>query len=146
MRTSQRCLLVVLALGLAACDPIYGVRRQARISALPPLPLVSEIISNTPGVEHIQYQLWSGDLSHPVHSFIYTGGSNVHGVVQFFVDDKGGIRLEQTLLKIGSPPPQPWVDATRPVMLRLEGLLQEKGGLTGLQTSVVETCRGVACP
>jgi hypothetical protein len=60
-------------------------------------------------------------------------------------DYRQRVEYWQTLLQLNSSPPQPWIDATRPVMIAIEERLEVTCGLTNLQSSVVERCAGVRC-
>ena len=110
--------------------------------------------AHTPGVATVHYQPTQGSkpvtLSgvHPataVHTFMYSGGSSVHGVLQFTIDYRNRVEYSQTLLQMFQPPPQQWVDATLPVMKSIELCLQSEAGLSGLESSVVQRCDGVVC-
>ena len=146
-------LLLPLAL-LTGCDPIFGVTRNARVQFMPEPALVGATIKSTPGVDKVDYHFeeggrpltWSG-IKPPdqVYTFVYRGGTNVHGAVQFIVDYKKSVEYSQTLLEMGRPPAQEWIDATRPVMKQIEVELEKNCGLTNLQTKVVERCIRVKC-
>src|SRR5437879_863274 len=126
-------LLLALLIGLAGCDPIYGVSRQAIVGRMPDPAKVRSILQHTTGVESVRYQQTEGSKpltlggiqpATAVHTFMYTGGSAVHGVLQFTVDYRDRVEYSQTLLQMFKPPPQQWVDATLPVMKRIELRLQ----------------------
>ena len=147
--------LLLLSLALCTgCDPVFGVSRRARVSFMPEPARVGAAIRATPGVDDVQYRFSEGGRpltltgikpADHVHTFSYRGGSNVHGSLQFVVDYKQGVEFSQTLLRMGSRPPQNWIDATRPVMILIEARLEETCGLTNLQASVVERSIGVRC-
>jgi hypothetical protein len=148
-------LLLAVFVSLAACDPIYGVSRRATVGHMPDPVKVRSIVQHTPGVKSVRYQQIEGSKpltlggiqpATAVHTFIYTGGSDVHGVLQFTVDYRKRIAYSQTLLQMFQPPPQQWIDATLPVMKRIELRLQAEAGLPGLQSAVVQRCDGVVCP
>jgi hypothetical protein len=115
---------------------------------------VGAIIKSTPGVDSVDYRFEKGGrpltltgIKPPdqVYTFSYRGGTNVHGALQFVVDYKQAVEYSQTLMRLGSPPPQEWIDATRPVMKQIEVELEKNCGLTNLQTTVVEKCIRVKC-
>ena len=146
-------LLLPLAL-LTGCDPIYGVRRRARVSFMPEPARIGAVVRATPGVEKVAHSVTEGGrpvtftgIHRPeqVHTFIYDGGTNVHGVLQFSVDYRERVEYSQTLLRMFTPPPQEWVDATRSVMVQIEAQLEATCGLTNLRKTVVEHCTGVTC-
>jgi hypothetical protein len=146
-------LLLPLAL-LTGCDPIFGVTRNAHVQFMPEPAMVGATIKSTLGVDKVDYRLteggrpltWTGiKPPNQVYTFLYRGGTNVHGAVQFVVDYKKSVEYSQTLLRMGSPPPQEWINATRPVMKQIEVELEKNCGLTNLQTTVVERCIHVKC-
>ena len=152
----MRTLLVsALFVSLAACDPIYGVSRRATVGHMPDPAKVRSIVQHTPGVGSVRYEQIQGSkpvtlggiqAATAVHTFIYTGDSDVHGVLQFTVDYRKHVNYSQTLLQMFQPPPQQWIDATLPVMKHIELRLQTEAGLPGLESSVVQGCDGVVCP
>jgi len=156
MRNSvQKVLLLLLfplLIVLTGCDPVFGVSRRARVQFMPAPTRVGATIKATPGVDNVEYRETEGSrpltltgIKPPdqIHTFMYSGGSNVHGVVQFKIDYEQTVWYSQTLLRIGRRPPQEWVDATRPVMKQIETELEKHCGLTNLQESVVEKNFGV---
>jgi hypothetical protein len=146
--------LLALLIGFAGCDPIYGVSRRATVGRMPDSAKVRSIVQHTPGVGSVRYQQTEGSkpvtlggIQPPtaVHTFMYTGGSDVHGVLQFTVDYRNRVQYSQTCLQMFQPPPQQWIDATLPVMKHIELRLQSVPGLSGLESSVVQRCDGVVC-
>jgi len=151
----MRYLISILPLLLlTGCDPGYGVYRSARVPFMPPVALVGSVVKETPGVDSVDYRASEGGrpltvtgIKSPdqVHTFSYRGGTNVNGSLQFVVNYKGRVEYSQSLMTLGRRPPQEWIDATRPVMLQIEGGLEHRCGLTNLSASVQETCLGVRC-
>jgi hypothetical protein len=151
----MRPLLSLLLLGLlTGCDPGYGIYRHARVSFMPAPAMIGEVVRQTPGVDDVQYRFSEGGrplalsgIKSPdqVHTFSYRGGSNVHGSLMFIVDYKGTVEYSQSLMCLGRPPTQEWIDATRPVMLQIETRLEQNCGLTNLSASVEQICHGVKC-
>jgi len=151
----MRALFVVLsAMVLAACDPIYGVTRHAKVGFMPDPAKVRAIIEHVRGVDEVRYQQIEGSKpltlggiqrTTEVYTFSYRGGSDVHGALQFEVDYQNRVEYRQTLLQMFQPPPQQWIDATLPVMQRIESRLETQAGLSGLRNSVMQRCDGVVC-
>jgi hypothetical protein len=149
----RRFLLLLLTL-LTGCDTGYGLYRHGHVSFMPPPQQVSAAVQGTPGVDEVEYRLSEGGrpitlfgIKSPeqVYTFSYRGSSNVHASLQFVVDYNGRVEYSQSLMRLGRPPPQETIDATRPVMLQIEGRLEQSCGLSNLQASVEEICRGVKC-
>lgn len=150
----MRNVPVFLLLLLAGCDHGYGISRRARVLLLPAPALVESVIRDVPGIDNVQYDLSQGGrpltltgIKSPdqVHSFLYHGGSSVHGSVLFVVDYRGRVEYSQSLMALGRRPPQEFVDATRPVMLEIERRLERSCGLKNLAGAVKEYCYGVTC-
>jgi hypothetical protein len=146
--------LLLLLLLLTGCDPVYGISRSACVPLMPPPDSVASAIRDTPGVDQVEYRfseegepLTLTGIKAPdqVHTFSYRGGSNVRGSLQFTVDYRGTVEYSQSLMMMGRHPPQEWIDATRPVMLKIEQRLERDCGLKGLSDAVVERCIGVKC-
>jgi hypothetical protein len=78
--------------------------------------------------------------------FDYRGGSKVRGELMFMIDSRKRFRYSQSLISLLEPPPQEYVDATLPVMKRIELRLEREPGLSGLQSSVTQDCVRVVCP
>ena len=146
-------LLVILSVGLlTSCDPLFGVTRRAHVALMPEPARVAALIQATPGVDDVQYHYSEGGRpltltgakpANQIHTFFYRGGSNVRGELQFVVNYKQDVEFSQTLLSIGSRPPQARIDATHPIMLKLEQELEKACLLKNLQSSVVERTFGV---
>jgi hypothetical protein len=147
MRTPPQLGLFLLLVMGTGCDPVFGVYRHARVPFMPEPARVNAAIRATPGIDTVEYRQSVGSrpltltgIKPPdhVYYFIYQGDTNVHGVVQFVVDYKQGVEYSQYLSRMGIPPPQPWLDATHPVMIEIEKQLVDKCDLTNLQSTVVE--------
>jgi len=154
MKRSPLLVVLIGVLLVTGCDPIYGVSRRARVASMPGPASAEATIRKATGVTNVLYRHSQGGrpltitgIKAPdqVHDFFYEGGANIHGNAQFIVDYRGRVGFSQTLLRMFQPPPQEWVDCTRPVMVEIETLLESECGLTGLRTSVVEHCWGVKC-
>jgi hypothetical protein len=146
-------MLLTLVL-FTGCDPVFGVSRRARVALMPEPARVSAVVRETPGVDYVQYSCSEGGrpltftgvkTADQVHTFSYSGGSNVHGTLQFVVDYRQRVEYSQTLMQLGSRPPQAWIDSTRPVMIQIEKRLEEECGLLNLHAVTAERCIGVRC-
>jgi hypothetical protein len=146
--------IVVVAVVLAACDTLYGVKRRASLSRLPRVDCVRATLETMPEIERVDYHAWAGSRpviwtgiqsADQVHTFVFSG-DGVQGAVQLVVDYEGNVEFSDTLLQINQKPPQQLIDRTRPVMRALEARLEQRCGVEGLARDVRETCRGVACP
>jgi hypothetical protein len=144
--------ILVLALPLAGCDILYGVGRGAQLDKKPELACVEETIRATPGITEVKFESdHSGKgLFHPApwtYSYLYRGkdGSNIIGSLQIVETYDGAVTMGQSLWQLNAPPPQAWVDATRPVMRAIEMRLAERCGIRDLPSRIKETCDGVRC-
>jgi hypothetical protein len=145
-------LLVVPVLTLmTGCDPVYGVTRTAQLKTMPSPALVGDVIKSVQGIESVRYERSEGGrpltitgihAPDQVHTFIYKG-TNIWACLLLIQDFKGRVEFSQSLTQMHVRPPQKWVDTTRPVMIQVEALMEQRCGLTGLRTSVVERCWGV---
>jgi hypothetical protein len=151
----MRSVFAILLLPiLTACDPIYGVTRRAKVGFMPDPLKVRSIVQQVPGVQEVRYEATAGGKpitlggvqpATAVHTFFYSGGSNVRGVLQFQVDYHNRVEYSQTLIRMFEPPPQQLVDATLPVMKQIELRLEARAGLSGLHNSAVQWCDRVIC-
>jgi hypothetical protein len=139
---------------LLGCDPGYGIYRSARLPFMPSPALVGTVVKETPGIDYVDYSTSEGGrpltftgIKSPdqVHWFSYRGASNVEGTLQFVVDYKGRVEYSQSLMCFGYRPTRQSIDATHPMMLRIEARLEQQCGLTNLVASVRENCHGVKC-
>jgi hypothetical protein len=134
---------------LSACDPIYGVRRSAPIHSDPTTECVERVLRATPGIQTVEYKhgtgerplTWTGIKSPTlVETFIYQGPGNVRGVLQYTKDYSGRLTFEQSDVRMGRGPPQGEINATRPVMSKVEHALETQCSLVGLALHVTEQC------
>ena len=144
-------MILLLAMLLTACDTLYGLRRYATVAELPPPAELRAKIEQLPEVQKVEYRHTQGgrpvtlrgvQTPEDIHSFSYSGTNAVRGTLQFIVDYTGKVRYQQTLLGMGRPPPQAWIDSTQPVMLKIEAILERDYGLH-LRDSVEEDRHGV---
>jgi len=141
---------------LGGCDFIYGVTRDARLESQPALDCVGKVIRATPGIARVEEEnrsggrvlTWSG-LQPPnqVYYFRYFGepGSHVFGFVHLDVYPNGEVEFSNYRIGINRKPPQEDIDATRPVMQKIEAGLAKQCGLTQLPARIKELCTGVDC-
>ena len=140
-------ILVGLSLAFAACDPVYGVWRRAYVGYMPDPSRIRAIVQNTSGIDAVTYRHYEGGFpSTKTYYFDYRGGSKVRGELRFMIDSRKRIEYKQSCMSLLEPPPQQYIDATLPVMKRIELRLEREAGLSGLQSSVTQDCIRVACP
>jgi hypothetical protein len=150
-------ILLASASGLAACDPLYGVIRQASKLQTEPTPeCVENIIRSAPGVLAVQHDQYAAagrpitlsGLKPPsiAHRFSFTGSNQIVGSLEYEVDYKGQVSLSIENQRMAAPPPQEQITASRPVMRFIERSLEAKCGMTNLSVKIKESCRKVACP
>jgi hypothetical protein len=139
--------LMLLSVAFTACDPAYGVWRHAYVGTVPDPARVRAIVQNTPGVDSVNYRHHKGGFpTMEEFYFDYSGGSKVHGELVFMIDSRKRFRYSQSLISLLEPPPQEYVDATLPVMKRIELRLEREPGLSDLQSLVTQDCVRVVCP
>jgi hypothetical protein len=140
-------ILVALSLALAGCDPAYGLWRHAYVGRLPDPAKVRAIVQNTPGIDKVTYRHYHGGFPPATEDYFdYGGGSQIHGELLFRIDSRKRIQYSQTCMSLLEPPPQAYIDATLPVMKRIELRLEREAGLPDLQSSVTQHCVRVVCP
>ncbi|HEY2711216.1 MAG TPA: hypothetical protein VGI60_01780 [Chthoniobacterales bacterium] len=114
---------------------------------MPDPETVRAIVRDTPGIDTVTYRHYEGGFpTSKEYYFDYRGGSEVRGSLRFEIDSRKRIQYSQFLFDLLEPPPQHYIDATLPVMKRIELRLERKAGLPGLQSSVKQDCIRVACP
>jgi hypothetical protein len=145
-----RLTLPLILIAVSGCDTISGVSRSAKIHALPDLQAVNARIESYPEVKEVK--LWDAAGGRPLtltgikkadelFYLSYTDSANVRGTLMFTRDYKGAVLYSQYLIMMNRRPPQPWIDATWPVMKKIERDLEVSFGLpeipTTLKTSIV---------
>lgn len=132
-------LTIVSALTLVSgCDTVSGVTRDSEVHVMPNLMAVKERIESYPEVKEVKF--WQRKGGRPItltglreadESFFlsYTDRLNVHGTLCFNQDHQGEVTYSQSLIDINRSPPQSWIDATWPVMKKIELDLIEEFGL-----------------
>ena len=146
-RRSRRTGLAsaLLVFTQAACDTLHGVRREAEVYAVPDLPRLKAHLESYPELREVKwFQRQEGALLTltGIHAgdecscVIYRGGEDIHGALMFTRDHAGRILYSQSLLQLNRPPPQAWIDASWPVMKRIEQDLARDFGLPELRVVV----------
>jgi hypothetical protein len=140
-------VLVAFSLGLVGCDPAYGVWRHASVEHMPDPSKVRAIVQNTPGIDKVTYRHYHGGFPPTTEDYFdYRGGSEVGGELLFRIDSRKRIEYSQSCMSLLEPPRQQYIDATLPVMKRIELRLEREAGFPGLQSSVKQDCIRVVCP
>lgn len=146
--TSLRLLFLVILAALTGCDTLNGVSRGATVHTLPDLPAVKARLERYPEIREVK--LWEATEGRPltltglqkaeeVFYLSYTDQANVRGTLMFTRNYKGEVAYSQYLLMINARPPQPWIDATWPVMKKIERDLEESFGLPEI-SATLKTC------
>jgi hypothetical protein len=157
----KRTLLLPLMLLLAGCpgiygDSVYGYRRSADLETMPSVDCVRKSIRSVPGVASVDFQqstgsrplTWTGvQAADEVYNFSFNGlpGSHIGGDLQITRNYKSETKFSESVLSMGGPPPRENIDATRPVMEKIEGALAARCGLSTLPVQIRETCISMDC-
>lgn len=142
-------LTVVAALGatlLASCEASFGVFRTAELSIAPSLACVRDAIAAVPGIETVEVRTADESYGRPTTRFSYRGvapGALVSAEIILQIID-GRVRFSNSAVR-GAPPPQSYIDATRPIMVRIERELIESCNMEELR-QVEEVCSRTNCP
>lgn len=146
MNRTIKLVFSAIALFLfTGCDTFYGITRRASIDKCPAREQVESVLYSIPEISTVEYIADKGGypltlkgIQRPsvIHNYFYSDGKNVHAHLQFLVDYNGKVFYSQTLLCMHSPPPQEWIDATLPVMQKVEKRLEVDLGITNLTSSV----------
>jgi hypothetical protein len=131
---------------LASCETSFGVVRTAELSIAPSLTCVRDVIARIPQIETVDMTTANEAYGHPTTRFSYRGvapGSKVSGeIVLQTVDDR--VRFSNSAIT-GVPPSQSYIDATRPIMVRIERDLIQTCNMEELR-QVEEVCSRTNCP
>ena len=155
MKTTLPVLLLLSALFLSGCDYIYGVSRGSNVRSLPDLPKVKARIESYPEVKEVKF--WQAAGGRPitltglkkaeeVFYLSYTDRQNVHGTLMFTRNYKGEVSYSQYLIDINRRPPQPWIDATWPIMKKIEKDLEDGFGYPEIRATLKTNIHGVEDP
>lgn len=140
---------------LSGCDSISGVNRGAFVHTLPDLPKVKAQIETYPEIKEVRFETSEGGrpltltgIKKPDQVFylFYTDNKDIHGTLMFIQDYKGEVSYSQYLISMNRRPPQKWIDATWPVMKKVEEDLISKFDLNEMRNSVRVSIRGVENP
>jgi len=143
----EKLYIVVLFAVLAGCDTPYGIMREADISRCPARKEVESLLLSIPEIQTVEYSQQQGGIPLSVkghrrpdivHTYHYSDAANVHGTLQFVVNWSDAVSYSQTLISLNERPPQKWIDATLPVMMKVEELIESDLGITNVSTSVTE--------
>ncbi len=151
----MRYLILAMTLALCGCDTISGVSRSAAVHRLPDLQEVKARILGYPEVKEVR--LWEREGSRPltltgikkpdeVYYLSYSGGENIRGTLMFEKNYKGQIEYSQSLMMMNRRPPQAWIDATWPVMKRIERDLEQIFGFPEIPETLKITILRVQDP
>lgn len=151
--TGGKALVAVSVLvAIAGCSRTFGLHRSASLDGPPDIDCVRRVVENAPGVvrlsEHAsetEGRTWSMEpieTRSTLITFWGEEGSNINGLVSL-IDERG-----RWSFRTGTISPSremtDQVEATRPVMLEIEGRVQRVCGLR-LASEVEERCSGSAC-
>lgn len=142
-------LIVVATLGatlLASCEASFGVLRTAELSIAPSLACVRHVIAAVPGIETVEVRTADESYGRPTTRFSYRGvalGARVSAEIILQTID-GRVSFSNSAVR-GAPPPQSYIDATRPIMVRIERKLIESCNMEELR-QVEEVCSRTNCP
>jgi hypothetical protein len=148
-------VLIVTLLLSVGCDTTYGVSRRARVSALPNLSQVKARIETYPEIDEVKFEKRVGSRpltlsgiksADEVFSLSYSGNPAVRGTLMFERNYKGEVRYHQSFLSLNRKPSQEFIDATWPVMKKIEADLERVFGLRDLRASLVVRISGVDDP
>ena len=123
---------------LVSCD-IYGILIQGDAVAIPDTTKLKKHLESYPEIREVdQFQLEGGrpvsltgiKAADQTQYFNYSG-QDVYGSIYFTKDYTGSIRYSHSLIERHSPPPQSTIDASWPVMQRIERDMEDIFGLTG---------------
>lgn len=142
-------LIVVATLGatlLASCEASFGVLRTVELSIAPSLACVRDVIATVPEIETVEVRTADESYGRPTTRFSYRGvapGALVSAEITLQTID-GRVRFSNSAVR-GVPPPQSYIDATRPIMVRIERKLIESCNMEELR-QVEEVCSRTNCP
>ncbi len=140
---------------LSGCVTMYGVSRDASVHRLPDLRAVKERIESYPEVKQVILEETEGgrpltftgiQKADEVFHLIYTDHVDVQGFLTFIRDYSGDVTYSQSLTTSNRRPPQSKIDATWPIMKRIEQDLARDFGLPELLDSVDVYIFGVDDP
>ena len=134
--------LLILANG---CDTFHGITREADVHKLPEFSAVIAHIRKYPEIDEVKYLQKSGgrpltfsgiQSATQVYYITYKGSEDIFGSIHFTEDYNGNIVFHQSLVYLNRPVPEKMIEATLPIMERIEKDLEEKFGFTNLQKDI----------
>lgn len=131
---------------LASCETTFGVSRTAELSIAPSLACVRDVIAGIPEIETVDVRTAEEAYSRPTTRFRYRGvapASQVSGEIILQTVDGRVMFSNSAIMSVA--PPQSYIDATRPIMVRIERNLIEACDMVELR-QVEEVCRSAVCP
>ncbi len=145
---------LVLLTALTGCDPMYGVVRRAQVTHIPNKERLRSTLSRYPEIDWVEVEERAGSRPvtltgiKPSDQLVYFNysGKDVWGSLLFSKNYAGRIEYSQTFFRIGRPPAQSEINASYPVMLRVERDLETKFGYERLRHHVEEHVSGVSLP
>jgi hypothetical protein len=147
--------VVLLSLVQSGCDTINGVRRSAYLHTLPDLEKVKSRIEAYPEITEVTFKESEGSrpltfagIQQPdrVFHLFYTDSKDVSGSLMFISNFKNEVYYSQSLFYRNSRPSQKRIDATWPVMKKIENDLITEFGFTEIKNTVKSHIRGVENP
>lgn len=139
-----RCWIPAIALLVAACDPISGVRTRANLTEKANLPCVDHTIRKIDGVGQVvhrvdrneSYQILPhrGKIISVINQWRY--GPNQNAALQI-ADDGKERSYYNGMEKMGEPWPAAQLDAFMPLMKKVNEAIEENCGLPLRATSQV---------
>jgi hypothetical protein len=135
----------ILLITLCGCDWMVGIRREAKLSEIPSIECVSNVISTTPGVVNVSQssqfyesspRLFVTVPAHTDYFFVYSGkkGSNIKGTLKIQRNTAGETVFSQSLLYLNIGPTKAELEASRPIMMTIENQLFNQCGIPELST------------
>jgi hypothetical protein len=149
-----RSIAALLTLLLTACDFIYGVSRSGPVSRVPDMERLKARIRSYPEVDKVELKsnlggrplTLTGIKSPDQLEYLNYSGKDVWASILFSKDYKGRVTYSQSHMSINAPPSQSRINATWPVMLRVEHDLELHFGLQGLSSHAETFANGVTLP
>jgi len=148
-------LLLLVAFMFSGCDSIYVVSRDARVRTMPDILQVKARIERYPEIQKVNFEKCAGSRpftmtgikpADEVFYLNYSGGKAVRGTLWFERNYKGEVQYHQSLIEINRKPPQIMIDATWPVMKKIESDLENVFGLYEIRDSLKVVVTGVQNP
>lgn len=125
---------------LQGCIVVAGVTRVSPVNSVPDVESIRKHIADYPEIDKSEIVKLRLDESH-IH---YEGGANIKGEL-FFFKDHGKTYYMQCLGRHNHVP-QEWIDASWPIMKRIEKDLIEKFGLVEIPENLKVECKWIEDP